>query len=293
MRTDTAAIESSDAGASSIGSQIPALVIRPTKGWSTIPLRELWDYRELVWFLTWREIKGRYRQMALGPLWIVIRPLSNMVIFSLIFGALAKLPSDGIPYPVFTYVAILPWTFFSVAADKSVASLVTNMGLISKVYFPRLVTPTAVVVAGLADLAIAFVILIGMMAYFGYAPSLATLTLPLYILLAGATALAVGLWTAALAVRFRDMQFATTYGLQFWMYLTPVAYASSLIPERWQLLYQLNPMYWVVEGFRWSLLGTAKGPEPLMLASIGFVVVLLVSGALVFRRTERNVVDLL
>jgi lipopolysaccharide transport system permease protein len=272
-------------------SSVPTIIIEPTRGWSSLALHELWQYRELLWFLTWRDIKGSYRQMALGPLWIVIKPLVNMVIFSVIFGTLAKLPSDGLPYPIFTYTALLPWGYFSGAAGASVGSLVSRMGVISKVYFPRLVVPISAVLSGLVDLAVSFLILLGMMVYYGFAPSLAMLTLPLYTLLATATALGVGLWGATIAVRFRDLRFAITYGLQVWMYATPVAYAASLIPEGWQWLYQLNPMYWVIEGFRWALLGRGQPPQPLMLVPMGFVLLLLISGAFVFRRTERTIVD--
>ena len=272
-------------------SSVPTTIIEPTRGWSSLALYELWQYRELLWFQTWRDIKGRYRQMALGPLWIIISPLVNMVIFSVIFGRLAKLPSDGLPYPIFTYTAILPWTYFSGAAGASVGSLVSRMSVISKVYFPRLVVPISAVLSGLVDLAVSFIVLLGMMAYYGFAPSLAVLMLPLYVLLATATALGVGLWSATIAVRFRDLRNAIGYGLRVWMYLTPVAYSASLIPERWQLLYQLNPMYWVVEGFRWALLGKGQVAQPLMLVSVGLTLFLLISGAFVFRRTERTIVD--
>jgi lipopolysaccharide transport system permease protein len=268
-------------------------VIQPTRGWGKLALHEVWEYRELLWFLTSRDIKGRYRQMALGPLWIVIKPLIHMVIFSVIFGGLAKLPSEGLPYPIFTYTAILPWTYFAGAASASVGSLVSQMHVISKVYFPRLVVPFSAVLSGLVDLFVSFIVLLGMMAYYGFVPNLAVLALPLYILLAMATALGVGLWGATLAVRFRDLQFAIMYGIQVWMYATPVAYTAKLIPERWQLLYQLNPLYWVVEGFRWALLGKGQPPQLLMLIPVGFVVLLLISGAFVFRRTERTIVDLL
>ena len=293
MGVDTIVRQELPTGEQRLGTGTSTLVIQPTRGWSSLALHELWEYRELLWFLTWRNIKGRYRQMALGPLWIIIKPLVNMVVFSVIFGTLAKLPSEGLPYPIFTYTALLPWTYFSGAAGDSVGSLVSQMGLISKVYFPRLVVPISAVLSGLVDLAISFVILLGMMAYYGFAPSLVMLTLPLYVLLATATALGVGLWSATLSVRFRDLQFAITYGLQIWMYATPVAYASSLIPQRWQLLYQLNPMYWVIEGFRWALLGKGQAPQPLMLVPVGFVLFLVISGAFVFRRTERTIVDLL
>lgn len=270
----------------------PVTIIQPMRGWSSLALHELWQYRELLWILSWREIQVRYRQMALGPLWILIGPLVKMVIFSLIFGRLAKLPSDGLPYPIFTYTALLPWDYFSGAASASVRSLLSYVNLISKVYFPRLIVPISAVLSGLVDLLISFLVLLGMMIYYGFMPSLALLLLPLYLLLAAATALGVGLWSAALTVRFRDLQLVVSYGLSAWMYATPVAYSASLIPERWLLLYQLNPMYWVIEGFRWALLGKGQPPQLFMLAPVGFVLFLLLSGAFVFRRAERTVVDL-
>lgn len=275
------------------GHPAPQTIIRPPSGWNILPLQELWQYRELLWVLTSREVKARYRQMALGPLWIIIIPLVDMVIFSLIFGRLARLPSEGVPYPIFTYTALLPWTYFSTSANSAVGSLLKSMKVISKIYFPRLIVPMSAVLSGLVDLSISFVVLTGMMLYYGFVPSWAALTLPFYILLAMGLALGVGLWNTNLAVRFRDLQYATTYGLQAWLYATPVAYSASLIPERWQLVYQLNPMYWVIEGFRWALLGTGQPPQPLMLIPVGLVLCLLVSGIFVFQRTEQTIVDLL
>ncbi len=271
----------------------PLLVIEPTQRWSRLGLGELWRSRELLWFLTTREIKGRYRQMALGPLWIVIKPLVDMVIFSAIFGGLAKLDSEGLPYPLFTFAAILPWTYFSNAVSNSANSLVSRMGVISKVYFPRLVVPLAAVLGNLVDFGITLIILLGMLIFYGVSLTPLLLLLPLYVLLALATALGIGLWSAVFAVRFRDMKFAIGYALQVGMYATPVAYSAALVPEKWQLLYQLNPMYWVIEGFRWILLGTGEGPQPLMLIPIAVVIVVLISGAFVFRRFERTIVDLL
>lgn len=267
--------------------------VKPTRGWGRLALHEIWEYRELLWFLTTRDIKARYRQMALGPLWILINPLVNMVIFSLIFGRLAKLPSQGIPYPIFTYTALLPWEYFSTAAGDSVSSLVTRMSVISKVYFPRIVVPISSVISGLVDLAVSFVVLLGMMLFYGYLPTWKMLTLPLFILLAMMTALGVGLWGATVAVRFRDLRHAIAYGIRVWMYVTPVAYSSTLISEAWQWLYKLNPLYWVIEGFRWALLGSGQPPQPLMLIPVGMVIVLLVSGAFIFKRAERTIVDLL
>jgi lipopolysaccharide transport system permease protein len=231
--------------------------------------------------------------MALGPLWIIITPVVNMVIFTLIFGGLAKLPSEGVPYPIFTYVAILPWTYFSRALTVSAASLRSGMGLISKVYFPRAIMPMSGVVGGLADFGMGILVLLCLLAYYRIMPGIAAVLLPLYLLLAMVTALSLGLWVSAIQVRYRDIGNLITYGLQTWMYLTPVAYAASLIPDRFQLVYQLNPMYWVIEGFRWGLIGTGSGPQPLMLAPVGAVALMLVSGAFIFRRTERTVVDLL
>jgi lipopolysaccharide transport system permease protein len=268
------------------------VVVQSTQGWGNLDLREVWQYRELLWFLTLRDIKGRYRQMALGGLWIIIKPVASMAMFSLIFGELAKLPSDGVPYPVFTFTAILPWTYFASATGGSVGSLRGRMGMISKVYFPRLIVPGSAVIAPLLDLVVGSAVLFGLMVYFGFVPTIAALAIPLYLLLALALALGLGLWSSAIEVRFRDFSYALTYGLQVWMYLTPVAYTATLIPERWQLVYQLNPLYWVVEGFRWGLLDKGNGPEPLMLVPIGGVLALLLSGIYVFRRNERSVVDL-
>ncbi len=274
-------------------SAAPFLVIERTRGWGRLGLGEAWRARELLWFLTTLEIKGRYRQMALGPLWIVFKPVIDMVIFSLIFGGLAKLDSEGLPYPLFTFTAILPWTYFKNSASGAATSLVTRMGVISKVYFPRLLVPTAAILSNLVDLAITLIILLCMLIFYGVELTPLLLILPLYVVLAMATALGIGLWSAVLAVRFRDMRFAITYALQIATYATPVAYSAALIPERWQLLYRLNPMYWVIEGFRWALLGTGRGPEPLMLIPVAAVAVVLVTGVFVFRRFERNIVDLL
>ena len=205
----------------------PGIVIKPTKGWGSLGLGELWQYRELLWFLTLRDIRGKYRHMALGPIWIIIKPVASMVIFSLVFGSLAKLPSEGIPYPIFTYTALLPWIYFQSSVLESVNSMRARMGIISKIYFPRLVVPCSAVLSGLVDLAISSVVLLGMMAYFGFVPTVAALALPLYLLMAMAAALALGLWTSAMEVKFRDFSLALSYGLQGWMYLTPVAYTAS------------------------------------------------------------------
>ena len=274
-----------------LGPSSVVTVIEPARGWIALNLRALWEYRELLYFLIWRDVKVRYKQTVLGAAWAIIQPLVTMVIFSVVFGQLARLPSDGLPYPIFAYTALLPWTFFASALGKSGTSLVSSAHLISKVYFPRLIIPISAAVGGAVDFAIAFVILLGMMAFYGIFPTAAVLTLPLFLLLALATALGVGLWLSALNVRYRDVGYLIPFLVQVWLYASPVAYSSSLIPERWRPLYGLNPMAGVVEGFRWALLGTDWQPGPLIAVSVGAVVVILLSGALYFRRMEETFAD--
>jgi lipopolysaccharide transport system permease protein len=256
-----------------------------------LKLRELWDYRDLIYFLLWREIKGRYKQMALGPLWFVLQPLFSIVLNTLIFGVLAQLPSDGLPYPLFNYTGLLPWQFFANAVTKSAGSLVNNQNLITKVYFPRLVMPIVGALSGLLDFAIAFGLLLVVMLYYGFVPKVTVLVVPLFLLLSALTALGVGLWLAALQARFRDVGFMLSYMLQAWMYATPVVYATSVIPSRWQFVYQLNPMTIVVEGFRWALLDKGTINWIATVISVLGVLGMLVTGAFVFRRTERTIVD--
>jgi lipopolysaccharide transport system permease protein len=272
---------------------LPVLEIRPPQGWSSLGLRELWEYRELLYFLVWRDVKVRYKQTALGAAWAVIQPVFMMAAFSLFFGKLGGIPSDGVPYPVFTFCALLPWQLFAHALTESSNSLVGNQNLLTKVYFPRLVVPISAVLGGLVDFAIAFVILLGMMAYFGIVPGVAVLTLPFFILLAVMTALGVGLWLSALNVQYRDVRYTIGFLIQFWLFATPVAYPSSLIPEGWRALYGLNPMAGVVEGFRWALLGKAAAPGPLLAVSVGVVVLIFVSGLYYFRRMEETFADLI
>src|SRR5882724_11507887 len=260
---------------------LPTFYIEPPKGWASIGLRELWDYRELLYFLTWRDVKVRYKQTALGAAWAIIQPLFMMLVFSLFFGRLAKVPSDGIPYPIFTFCALLPWQLFANALTESSNSLVGNQNLITKVYFPRLVVPIAAVLGGLVDFAVAFVILLLMMFYYGIVPTRAIVTLPAFILLAVLTALAVGLWLSALNVKYRDVRYTINFLIQFWLFATPVAYPSSIVPERWRALYGLNPMAGVVEGFRWALLGT-QPPGAMLAVSIAVVIVLLIGGLYYF-----------
>jgi len=272
---------------------VPTLVIQPTRGWGSLGLRDIWEFRELLSVLTWREIKGRYRQMAFGPLWMLGAPLIQMVIFSLLFGRVFQLPSDGVPYPIFTYVALLPWMMFANAARNAAGSLVSQQQLIAKVYFPRLIIPLSQVISALIDFLMSFIILIGMMLFFRILPDWRLLTLPIYLLLAAVTALAVGLWLATLSVKFRDVLIMLGFLIMAWQYATPVAYSASLIPPQWLWLYNLNPMTVVVNGFRWALLGTGAGPALSDLAVAGVVTILAILGAYYFRRTERTIVDTL
>jgi len=270
----------------------PLLVLEPEKGWLALELGDLWRYRELLFFLTWRDIKVRYKQTLLGAAWAVLQPLLTMLIFSIIFGQLAKLPSEGIPYPIFTFTALLPWQLFAFALTNSSNSLVGSQTLVSKVYFPRLVIPIASVLPGLLDFGISFVVLVGMMIFYRVPLGGRMLLLPLFLALALASALAIGLWLSALNVEYRDVRYVVPFLTQFWMYATPVAYSSTLIPEKWRLLYGLNPMTGVVEGFRWSLLGSGD-VGGLLWVSIGIVIVLLVSGLVYFKRMEGTFADVI
>jgi lipopolysaccharide transport system permease protein len=274
-----------------MGDALPVLRIEPSRGWVSLGLGELWEYRELLYFLVWRDIKVRYKQTALGATWAILQPVMTMMVFSVFFGRLAKLPSDGIPYPVFVFAALLPWQLFAYALSESANSLVVSQNLIKKVYFPRLVVPIASVLAGLVDFAISFVVLLGLMAYYGIRPTPAVAVLPLFVMFAVAAALSVGLWLSALNVQFRDVRYTIPFLTQFWMFATPVAYPSSLVPEKWRTLFGLNPMAGVVEGFRWALLGKAKSPGPLLFVSIAVVVVLLIGGLIYFRRMESTFAD--
>lgn len=273
--------------------EIPTVLIQSTSGWSSLGLEDVWKYRELLYFLLWREVKGRYRQMAFGPLWIILTPLINMVIFSVLFGKLAGLPSEGIPYPIFTYVALLPWQFFSDATRRSSGSLVTQQQVISKVYFPRLVIPISTMLSCLVDFMASFIVLAGMMIFYRVHLTWAVLSLPLFLLLAGAAALGVGFWLAGLAVKYHDVSLGVGFGIDVWRYITPVVYSVTIIPEKWRLLYRLNPMTSVIEGFRWALLGTGQAPDWITAITVGMVLLLLFTGAYYFRRTERTIVDVI
>ncbi len=265
--------------------------IAPSRGWVSLNLRELWEYRELVYFLIWRDIKVRYKQTVLGAAWAIIQPVMTMLIFSLFFGRLAGMPSDGTPYPLFAFAALVPWTFFANAINQSSQSLVGGANLLKKVYFPRLAMPIAAVFSGLVDFCIAFVVLLSLMLAFGKLPTSNVLLLPGLLLLALATALGVGLWLAALNVYFRDVKYVVPFLVQFWMFATPIAYPSSLLPEPWRTLYGINPMVGVIEGFRWVLLNTDTAPGPMVALSSGVTICILLSGAFYFRRMERHFAD--
>jgi len=270
---------------------LPVTLIQPSRGWIPLDLRDLWEYRELLYFLTWRDIKVRYKQSVLGAAWAIIQPVTTMIIFSVIFGRLAGLPSDGVPYPVFAYTALLPWNLFAGALARSTTSVVGSANLVQKVYFPRLLIPVASTLAVLVDFAIASVVLVGLLFYYGFAPTIGSLMLPVFTLLALTVALGVGLWLSALNAQYRDVGHAIPFVVQAWMYASPVAYAASLIPAQWQALYALNPMVGVIEGFRWALLGTQTAPGPMILVSALVAVALLVSGAFYFRRMEDTFAD--
>jgi lipopolysaccharide transport system permease protein len=271
--------------------ELQTIYIKPTKGWAALNLKDLWLYRELVYFLTWRDIKVRYKQAALGILWAILQPLLTMIIFSFIFGNLAKLPSDGIPYPLFSYAAVLPWQLFASALQRSSVSLVGNANLLTKIYFPRLIIPFSAVMASLVDFGIAFLVMICLMIYYQVWPTIMMLWIIPLSLLALITALAVSLWLSALNVLYRDVQHMIPFLIQFWMYASPVAYSANLIPTgAWRIVYGLNPMAGVIQGFRWALLG-AQPPDILLVVSIVIVLILLVSGLFYFRRMEKTFAD--
>jgi lipopolysaccharide transport system permease protein len=271
--------------------QTRSLVIEPPRRWQAINVGELSAYRELLYFLTWRDVKVRYKQTAIGAAWAVLQPFLTMVVFAMIFGAFIRVPTDGLPYPVFAYAGLLPWNFFASSLSRASSSLVNDASLISKVYFPRLLLPVSAVLSMTIDFAIAFIILLVMMGWYGITPGIAVLTLPFFLLLAFIAALGCGFWLSAMNVRYRDIAYVTPFLIQVWLFITPVAYPSSIIPERWKALYGLNPMAGVVEGFRWALLNTAEAPEATILVSIGVVVLLFLGGLFWFRRMEQEFAD--
>ncbi len=277
--------------------ELNTVVLRPTGGWIALNLHDLWLYRELIYFMTWRDLKVRYKQTLLGVSWAVLNPFLTMVVFSVFFGGLAKIPSDGIPYPIFSFVGLLPWNLFANALLNASRSLYSNQNMVSKVYFPRLVLPLSSVIAGVVDFAIASLVLVGIILYYNLTGvthltfSWQMLTLPLYLLMALGTALGVALWLSALYVQYHDVGYILPFLAEFWRILSPVVYSTTLIPAKWQVLYALNPMAGVVNGFRWAILGTPTGPGPELLISGGVAVLLLLSGLAYFRRMEKTFAD--
>lgn len=271
----------------------PVVRIEPSRGWVSLHLGELWRYRELLYFLVWRDVKVRYKQTVLGVGWAILQPVATMAVFSLFFGRLAAMPSDGVPYPLFSFAALVPWTFFAQGIQQSANSLVGSQNLIQKVYFPRLALPVATVLAGLVDFALAFLVLLAMMIATGHPPGPSLLwTIPLLVL-SLVTALGAGLWLSALHVRYRDVRYVVPFLIQIWLLATPIAYPSSLLPEPWRTVYGVNPMVGVVEGFRWALLGTDTAPGPAVAVSSLAALALLAGGLLYFRRTERTFADVI
>lgn len=272
---------------------IPVVRIEPTKGWVALQLKELWAYRELLYFMIWRDVKVRYKQTVLGAAWAVIQPVFTMIVFSVFFGRLGKIPSDGIPYPIFAYAALVPWTFFSQGLSQASNSLVGSGSLIKKVYFPRLSVPIASVISGIIDFSIAFIVLLGMMLYYGIIPGIKVMWLPVLLLITLITSLGVSLWLSALNVHYRDVRHIIPFLTQCWLFATPIAYPSSLLSEPWRTLYGLNPMVGVVEGFRWALLGAETAPGAMMIVSSLAALALLISGTYYFRRMERSFADVI
>lgn len=272
-------------------------IIQPTSGWFSFQLGALWQYRELLYFLVWRDIKVRYKQTALGVTWVILQPVVSMVVFTFLFGNLLGVPSGEVPYAIFSYAALLPWNYFASSINKSSTSLVMNTNLVTKVYFPRMVIPISSVLSGLIDFGIGFLVLIGLMFYFKIPLTWSILLLPAFLFLAMLTALGFGFWLSALNVRYRDINYLVPFIIQIWMYLTPVIYSVTLIPEQYQFLLALNPMTAVVGGFRWALLGptlaNAQAPGNIILFSFVISLLVLISGAVFFRRTERTFADVI
>jgi lipopolysaccharide transport system permease protein len=273
------------------GADTPVIRIRPVSDRLANGLKELWQYRELLYFLIWRDVKVRYKQTAIGAAWAIIQPLMTMIIFTMVFGKFANMPSDGLPYPIFTFAALLPWTYFSKALSQSVSSVVADANLITKVYFPRLLLPLAAVVGGLIDFAIAFVFLLGMMAWYGLAPHSGILLLPFFVLLTMLTALSVSVWLSVINVRYRDVGQAIPFLVQIWLFASPVAYPASVVPENWRFLYNLNPLAGIIEGFRWALLGSQNPPIVNLLSTTAVVLALLYGGIVFFKRMEKTFAD--
>lgn len=266
--------------------------IAPPRGWFELNLREMWDFRELLYFFVWRDLKVRYKQTAIGVAWVVLQPLLAMLVFTLFFGRLAKMPSEGLPYPLFYYTALLPWMYFAASLANATNTIVDHQRVITKVYFPRMILPLSAVLSGLVDFAIGFILLIGMMLYYHQVPTIAVLILPLFLLLTIATALAMGLWLSAVNAIYRDVRYIVPFLVQFWLFASPVAYPSTLVPVRWRWLYGLNPMAGVIEGFRWALTGHGQAPGAMVLVSSGTVLFLLIGGVIYFQKMEGTIADM-
>jgi lipopolysaccharide transport system permease protein len=277
--------------------QIPITYLRPAKGLATLNLKDLWDYRELIYFLTWRDLKVRYKQTVLGFSWVILQPVINMVVFTVLFGQLLKVPTDGIPYPIFSFAALLPWLYFAGSLTRSSTTLVGSANLISKVFFPRMAIPIAGVLSGIVDFVVSLIVLVGMMLFYKIIPTWNLLMLPIFLFLAMLTALGFGFWLSALNARFRDINHLVPFIIEIWKYATPVIYGATLIPERFRFLLGLNPMTGVVEGFRWAILGSKYvenfDPGPLFIVSITITLVILISGVIFFRNTERTFADII
>ena len=271
--------------------ELPIIRIAPERGWWELQLDELWQYRELLYFFVWRDLKIRYKQTAIGAAWAVLQPLLTMAVFSLFFGKLARIPSEGIPYPLFYYCALLPWMYFSAALQNATNIVVDNQRVVTKVFFPRLVLPISAVLSGLVDFAVSFFVLLGMTLLYGLRPTAATLLLLPLLLLAILTALGVGLWLSALNAIYRDVRYVVPFLMQFWMFVSPVAYPSSLVPERWRWLYGLNPMAGVIEGFRWAVTGRGEPSLRLLAASTAGVLIALAGGLVYFKKMESTIAD--
>jgi lipopolysaccharide transport system permease protein len=271
--------------------EAPVMRIAPPRGLLELNLAELWHYRELLYFFVWRDIKVRYKQTAIGAAWAVVQPFMTMVVFSLFFGTLAHIPSQGLPYPIFYYSALLPWTYFAGALQNATNTIVDNQRVITKVYFPRLILPITAILPGLVDFGVAFLLLVGMMFYYRMHATWALLLLPGFLLLAVLTALAVGLWLSALNAMYRDVKYVVPFLIQFWLFASPVAYPSTLVPGRWRWVYGLNPLAGVIEGFRWALTGQGNPPSLLLAASTCIVIFLLCGGLIYFQSTEATVAD--
>lgn len=273
--------------------EVPCVKIEAAKQWPPLKLREVWAHRELIYFLVWRDMKVRYKQTVLGTGWALIQPFFTMLLFSFFFGRLAKVPSDGIPYPLFAFTALVPWMYFANSLGQGSSSLISNAGLIKKVYFPRLAVPIAKVLSALLDFSLAFLLLIGMAVHYGFHPSLKILWVPPLLLIAMIAALGGALWLSALNVRFRDVEQTLPFLVQIWLYATPIAYPSSLLSPKWRTIYGINPMVGVVEGFRWALLGAKTAPGGMFALSALVAVLILVSGAYFFKRLEKTFADVL